>query len=378
MKFIIERNKLIKLLGKLISCVSINPKNLILSNVLLSIKNNFLFFVVTNLDIEVNYKLYISSENILESGSITVNIKKLYDLCKTFSNVNELYFKTYKNQIKIYNNRIILYLSILDVRDFPILNKNQFNFIKKFVISSILFKNIINSLYFSIGNNDIHFYLNGMLVEYFNGYYYFVTTDSYRISIYKLSNNFCINKNNNNFYFILSKKLILELSKFFSFLNDDKMVIISIDKNIIKICFDNFIIYSNLIDGIFPDYRSIICNTNNFNYIKINIDKFKDSLLRSLIISSYSFNFVTLTFNKNILYIYSNNTFNDELNEKISINYLKNKFKVNLNVKFILDILNSIKDSSKIRFFFKDNNSIIKIDNYKNKNIIYMVMPIKL
>ncbi len=378
MKFIIEKNKLVKLLSKLISCVSTNNKNLILSNVLLLIKNKKLFFTVTNLDIEVNYSLNLSYKYIFREGEITVNIKKLYDLCRTFSSKSLLYFEYYKNIIKIYNKKSILYLSTLDVIDFPILNKNQFNFNYNFTISSILFKNIINSIYFSIGNNDVHYYLNGMLIEYFNNYYYFVTTDSYRISIYKLFNNFCINNKNDNFFFILSKKLVFELCKFFNFLKDDKKVNINFDKNVVKICFDNFIIYSNLIDGIFPDYRSILDYTKNYNYVNIDIDKLKNSLLRSLIISSYSFNFVTLTLNKNILNVYSNNTFNDELKENITVNYLGNKLKINLNVKFILDILNTIKNSSKIRFFFKDCKSIIKIDSCKSKYIIYMLMPIKL
>ncbi len=378
MKFVIERDKLVKLLSKLISCVSINNKNLILSNVLLFVKNKKLFFTVTNLDIEVNYSLCLSYKNIFKEGGITVNIKKLYDLCKTFSSRSLLYFKNYKNVIKIYNNESILYLSTLSIIDFPILNKDQFNFSYNFTISSILLKDIFNSIYFSIGNNDVHYYLNGILIEYYNNYYYFVTTDSYRISIYKLFNNFCINNKNSNFFFILSKKLVFELCKFFSFIKDDKKVNINFNKNIVKICFDNFIIYSNLIDGIFPDYRSILNCTKNYNCVKINVSKFKDSLLRSFIISSYSFNFVTLTFNKNILYIYSNNNFNDELKEKIIIDYLGNKLKINLNVKFILDILNVINNSSYIRFFFKDCNSIVKIDSSKSNYIVYMLMPIKL
>ncbi len=381
MKFIIKKKKLIKLLSKFNSFVSINPKNPILSNILLSLNKNFLFLTVTNLDIEIGYKLFLSKKNILNKGDITVNIRKLYDICKTFPKDSDLLFKLYNNKIKIFCLNSVLCLSILPSSDFPILNKNQFNFKYKFIIFSFLFKDIVNSIYFSIGNNDIHCYLNGMLIEYINDTFYFVTTDSYRLSIYKVCNNsnLIINFNKNNFFFILPKKLVVELYKLLDLFNENKKIILEINENIIKISFENFIIYSSLIDGDFPDYKKILYLTkSNYNYIDLNIKDFRNSLLRSSIISSYSFNYVTLTLKKNILKIYSNNTFSDEIKDIICVNYIGNSFKINLNVKFILDILNVIKNSLKIRFYFKNSDSIIKIDDTKNKYIIYMVMPINL
>ncbi len=380
MKFIIKKKKLIKLLSKFNSCISNNSKNPILSNILLSLYKNILNFTITNLDIEITYSLFLPSINIFKTGKVTVNIRKLYDICKTFNEDSDLLFKSYDNKIKIICLKSILYLSILPSKDFPLLNKNQFNFKYKFVVFSYLFKDIVNSIYFSIGNNDIHCYLNGMLVEYINNIFYFVTTDSYRISIYKVYNdNSIINLNKNKFYFILPRKLVIELYKLLDFINKNEKIILEIDKNIIKICFENFIIYSNLIDGEFPNYKQILNLVNNkYNYIDLNIKDFKNALLRSSIISSYSFSYVTLTFKRNILKIYSNNIFSDEIKDIININYIGNYFKINLNVKFILDILNVIKNSLNIRFYFKDSDSIIKIDDIENKYIIYMIMPIKL
>ncbi len=381
MKFIIKKKKLIKFLSKFNSCVSINPKNPILSNILLSLNKNFLFLMVTNLDIEIGYSLFLPSENILDVGDITVNIRKLYDICKTFPENSNLLFKSYNNKIKIFCLNSVLSLSILPSYDFPIINKNQFNFKYKFIIYSYLFKDIISSIYFSIGNNDIHCYLNGMLIEYIDNIFYFVTTDSYRLSIYKIydNNDLIVKYTKSKFNFILPRKLVIELYKLLDLIKDNKKIIFEIDNNIVKINFDNFIIYSSLIDGDFPDYKNVLDLTYNcYNYIDLNIKDFKNSLLRSSIISSYSFNYVTLTFKKDLLKIYSNNTFSDEIKDIIYINNNNDFFKINLNVKFILDILNVIKDSSKIRFYFKNSNSIIKIDDIKNKYIIYMIMPIKL
>ncbi len=379
MKFLIKISKFIKLLSKFNSCISVNNKNPILSNVLLELKNNILLFTITNLDTEISYSLYLNSKYIFKEGMVTVNIRKLYDLCKTFNSKDKILVKLYNKYIKIKFLDINLSLVTLPIKDFPLLNKHNFYFIYKIGIYNYLLKKIIYSIYFSIGNNDLHNCVNGMLIEYYNGYFFFVTSDSYRMSIYKVSDKLinCYNIKE-NFFFILSNKLVLELFKFLDLIDDNEIVFMNINKTLIKINFNNFIIYSGLLNGIFPDYKRLLLITKDFYTLKFDILKLKSSLTRSCIISSYSFNYVTLIFYKNILSIYSNNTFSDEIKENIKINYNGKKVIISLNVKFILDILSIIKDSNEINLCFKNKNSIFKINYNNNKNLSYMIMPIKL
>ncbi len=380
MKFFIKKKKIIKLLGKLNSCITINFKNPILSNILLLLKENCLYLTVTNLDIEINYNIILPKNSILEVGEITVNIRKFYDLCNTFSDESNLLIDVNNNLnlIRIICEKSILTLSGLSTKHFPLLEKNNLIFRYKFVFSINLLRNIIYNISFSISNNDIHNYLNGLLVEFYNNFFFFVTTDSYRLSIYKTADYSYLNIKNYNFNFILSRKLVLALYKFLDFIKIDSNIIFEVNKNLAKITFDNFVIYSSLIDGIFPDYKNILLMTKLYNYLIIDIKSFKSALLRSAIISSYTYSYVTLTFDKHCLKIYSNNSFSDEIIEKIYINYKGKKFKVHLNVKFILDVLNVVKNSSLIRFYFHKHNSVIKINDNKNLNILYIIMPLKL
>ncbi len=377
MKFFIKKEKIFNILSKLNTYISVTNKNIILTYVLVKIDFYTLSFKVTDLDIEINCKINLSKKNIFSIGSFTVNLRNLYELFRTYSNKDIVFLNLYKNRLKLCCLKSVSLLNTLPVLQFPILNKN-FSFCDKFSISSNILKKIIFSIYFSMGSQDIYYYLNGMLIEYNNGFFFFVTTDSYRISIYKLSVKYCtLLDKNKNFSLIISRKLVMELFKFFDFL-DNKKVIFEINFNMIKIIFKDYIIYSSLVNGSFPDYSSIFLSIKNYFFVDLDLVLFKNALLRSSIISNNISNYVSLFFKNNYLILTSDDSNNNEIKEKILINYSGDNINLNLNIKFILDILNTIKDSSKVRIYFKDNKSIIKILNVNNKFVNYMIMPIQL
>ncbi len=377
MKFFIKKKKIFNILSKLNTYINISNKNIILTYVLVKIDFNALSLKVTDLDIEINCKIKLSKKNIFSIGSFTVNLRNLYELFRTYLNEDIIFLNLYKNRLRLCCLNSISLLNTLPVLQFPIINKN-FSFCNKFSISSYILKKIIFSIHFSMGDQDIYYYLNGMLIEYKNGFFFFVTTDSYRISIYKLSiKYFKLLSKKKNFSLIISKKLVVELFKFFDFL-DDKEVIFEVNFNMIRIIFNNYVIYGSLINGSFPDYSNIFLSFEDYFCVDLDLIIFKNALLRSLIISNNISNYVCLFFKNNCLILSSDDSNNNETKEKILIEYSGSNINLNLNIKFILDILNTIKNSSQIRIYFKDNNSIVKILNINDKYVNYMIMPIQL
>ncbi len=375
MNFIIKREKIIILLSKFNTYVSNSSKNPILSNILLILKFNRLDLIVTNLDMEINYSIILSNKEFLKSGSITVNLNKFYELCKSFpknENINIFYSK--KRLVLSCLNSICL-LSTLPVNNFPILNKNIL-FNCNFFINSYILKNIIFNLYLFIGNQDIYYYLNGMLIEFKNDFLYFVATDGYRISTYKLLDKFNYKKKI-FFSVIIPRKLIIELFKLLDLIINEN-IYFYFNNNMIKVIYGNIIIYSSLIDGSFPDYENILYLSKEYFYIDVNIKDFKNSLLRASIINSNLSSYVTLIFYNNFLLIYSNDFNNNEIKEKIFIKYIGKKIEISFNIKYILDIFKSIKKSSEIRIYMKDSSSIVKIIDINNIFLTYMIMPIQL
>ncbi len=375
MHFILKKEKLVNILNKFNTYIIKDSKNIILSNILINLFEKKLHLIVTNLDIEINFFIVLSRKEFIKNGSITVNLYKLYKLCFSYPKEEYIDLNYINNRLCISCLNIKTFLSTLPIDDFPLINK-KIIYNNNISISSIYLKEIISSIYFSMGNQDIYFYLNGMLIEFFDYFLYFVTTDSYRISIYKLLNNF-INITENSFSIIIPRNLVLELLKLLNFINNEN-IFFYFNKNTIKIIFGNFIIYSNLIDGNFPDYKNILFLFKKHIYIDLNILDFKNALIRNSIISNNFSNYVTLNFSKNKLFIYTNDSNNNEIKEYILINYSGKNIEISFNIKYILDILKYINVFSKIRFFLKDSSSIVKIININNILLTYMVMPIQL
>lgn len=375
MHFIIEKKKIVVLLSKFNTYISKSLKNPILSNILLILNINKLIFIVTNLDMEINYSIILSNGEYFKDGSITVNLNRFYELCNSFPKGSIIDINYYKSKLIISCLNSISSLSTLPVNDFPILDKNIF-FSYNFYINSFIFKNIIYNLYLFMGNQDIYYYLNGMLIEFNNNFLYFVTTDGYRISIYKLLDNF-VYKKNIFFCLIIPRKLVIELFKLLDLIND-KNIFFYVNKNMIKIIYGNIVIYSSLIDGSFPDYKNILHLSKKYIYIDINSKNLKDALIRCSIINNNLSSYVTLIFYNNFLLVYSNDFNNNKIKEKIFINYNGNKIKISFNIKYILDIFKSIKDNLNIRFYIKDSLSITKIVDINNIFLTYMVMPVQL
>ncbi len=366
-----------KPLSRLSSYLSISSKKPILSNVLINLKNNLLVFTVTNLNIEMNFFVNLSCNQVIRSGLTTVNIHKLYDLCKTFLDSSNLLFFLFNKRLRISCLNSKFYLSTLPVDDFPIFDR-KFKYKYKLSINIELFKKIIDAIYFSISDQDVHFYLNGMLFDYRINFFT-VTTDSYRMSIYKLPfDDIFLDNIKNNFSFILPKKLVLELSRFLNIIDNKKKIFLFVGSNKVKIFFSKFKIYSNLIDGTFPDYKYILSSTKQYCYIDLDFLNFKNSIIRSSVVMDNTYNYVTFYIKKNLFKVVSNNFYNDEVIEKLIISYNGRSLEISFNVKYILDIVCSIKKSSLIRFFFRDKLSIAKFVDLNNKFVNYMVMPVKL
>ncbi len=377
MKFIVEKEKVIKQLSKLSNYLSSSVKNPILSNILLFINLKTLFFVVTDLNIEIKFSINLIKKDILKSGSITVNAVKLYEICNSFPKNSKLIISLKKKKLRISYLNSNVFLSTISSKHFPFIIK-KFKYKYKFLVSSCLLKEIISSIYFAIGSQDIYYYLNGILIEYKNNNFYFVATDGHRMSVYKLISNFSflLNKKN-NFSVIISRKFIFELLKILTSISIENDVLFKISDYSIKLYFGGFIMYSRLINGSFPDYKNIYL-FKNYECIVLDVFDFKNALLRSSIINDFLYNYVTFYIKKNILCVFSVNNNNDEIKESLFIDYHGLELEISFNVKYLLDILNSIKKSSKINFYFKNSYSIVKINSVDNIYIDHMIMPIKI
>ncbi|WP_343188228.1 DNA polymerase III subunit beta [Buchnera aphidicola (Ceratoglyphina bambusae)] len=366
MKFIIEQKKILKILKKNNSIIVKNYNNPILENIFIKLNKKKLILISNNVETELITKTYVDHQ--FSSGETTISGKKLFNICKSFSEHSKILFSLKKKIMKINIETVVFKLSTLPSSEYP--KFNSLKKYKKFTISQKYFKKIIQKSYFCIAKNDARHYLNGLYFIFNKKFIRAVSTDGYRMAI---STILLKNVNFKNNSIIITKTGILEMLKLLKE-NDEKIYILINNYNL-RIYTKKIIFTTKLIEGNFPNYKNLIIKKPEI-ILEINLKIFKKALNRISILSDSSFYGIQFHVKKNVMKIISKNEENESAKEKILIKQKHPKnIKFNLNSKYLLNILQNI-NSEKIHFLLNKKISIIQIKEKNNNLNIYIIMPL--
>ncbi|VAX76189.1 DNA polymerase III subunit beta [Buchnera aphidicola] len=369
MEFKIKKNDFLDPLKKINRIITKNVVFPILENIIIKINEKVLKLTSSNLDIELNAYIKKKLFILYNPGRIIVSGKKILNICRNISNNEELYFRVINKQIYIKVKKSLFKINLIKNTKFPIFKK--FCSIKKFSISQKILKEMILSVYFSIANNDIRTSLNGILIEYQDNFLYGVTTDGHRLSMYKTP----LQLNITYFNIIVSKKSILEIHKLLE-LSKNKDIQIKIKKNYASFKLHNILLTTKLLHGNFPNYKDVILSQSTHR-ILVPREKLRESLLKISVLCNTTFKGVYLEFSKNQLTIKSKNQEDEESSDSFYINNKYEKISFFINVFYLLDVLNAL-NINLINFIFNIPISCIQIQSEMKKEILYIIMPLKL
>jgi DNA polymerase-3 subunit beta len=245
MKFNIKNTILIKHLQKINRLLTKNTSFPILENILIIIKDGVLSLTATNLEIELISHITISNNNI--SGATTISGRKLLDICRNSSESSNIKMHLKNNKMHIISHNSIYILTTLPADNFP--NHSDFHYISEFYICSNILKKMIEKTQFSMGKQDVRYYLNGMFLEKKGTLLYAVATDGYRLGIARTS----LKENIIPFSIVIPRKGIIELYRLLN--TQPQLIRVLIGKNNIRIHIDKLIFTTQLIEGEYPDYK---------------------------------------------------------------------------------------------------------------------------
>ncbi|MGD6858737.1 MAG: DNA polymerase III subunit beta [Enterobacteriaceae bacterium] len=364
MKLIIKNEVLLNLLKKTIHTGFTNTNNKILNYLIFKVKNNKLFILSSNLEVEMMVSVDLKEFN--KDGKSAILAKKIIYICRNFPKNSNILIKSDTNKVLVYSKNMRYSLNTMEVDDFPRIKfENKYY---KYSISEKFLKKAINLLKFVAPDNDVRNYLNGILIEKINNILYITATDGHRLATYKILTD-CLNNINS---IIIPKKTVIEIQYL---LEKDKEVNLLISNKFIKLKIRNYYITSKLINGKFPNYHHLL-NKKYKKNIKIESNSFRNSLSRISILVDDKLRLIKIKIKKNKLKITTNNSIQEKAEEIIKIKNKKNfSIEIGVNIDYILDIVNVLK-CKKIKFSFNDNISSLKIENMENKNICYILMPI--
>lgn len=339
----------------------------ILSNVLIEKNNNQLSMLATDLEIQI--KVVTEITNGSSNFSITVAAKKIVDICRAFNDKAIISLEANDNQLQVKSAKSRFNLQTLPAQDFPTIQTSvdADNHIK---IAQKTLKNLISMVQYAMAQQDIRYYLNGMLLVLEDSKITVVATDGHRLCLAADVLPVTASKQE----IIIPRKTIIELTKLLSDTDDE--LIITIYKNQIKFDIGNIQLISKVIDGKFPDYNRVIPTTHT-NILTANRLPLQQALQRAAILSNEKFRGVRLVLSQNELKIVCNNNEQEEAQDEIEVDYQGDPLDIGFNVSYLLDALNHL-NTEKIHCHFGDASSSMLMTVPDNANYKYVIMPMRI
>lgn len=338
----------------------------ILSNVLLKIQDDILHLIATDLEIELQARTAL--ESVAVSGAITVPARKLFDIVKALPETM-IHFTLDNEQLILACERSRFKLSVLKAEDFPNVQGNLAE--SDFQISQSIFKTLLENVYFSMAQQDVRYYLNGIYLMKSSDQLKVVATDGHRLAFSK----HLLSLDAQDMACILPRKAVLEFLRILQ--HSDELVSVGFDDNHFRIRGEDYLLITKLIDGAFPDYQQVIPK-NTSKQIIIEKDLIKHSLSRIAVLSNEKYHGVKFHFENNQLNIEAHNSEHEEAFEQISIDYAFEPFEIGFNVSYLMEAINALPNGD-IIFSMQDANTPLQIEsNSEDNHALYVIMPMRI
>ena len=370
MKLEFNRDELLKPLTHVCSVVERRQSSPILSNLLVKVADQQLSMMGTDLEVEMIAKATVTPD---AEGEFTIPARKFFDICSALPEGASLSVNVGSDKAVIRSGRSRYTLATLPANEFP--QSDEVTSQCEISLSQISLKNLIEQTQFSMAQQDVRYYLNGLLLDMHSDTLRSVATDGHRLAVAELKQDLGIS---DNIQIIVPRKGVGELLKLLDDSNDP--AILHIGSNHIKVILPDMVFTSKLIEGKFPDYNQVIPASNHSELI-VSRETLRQAFARASVLSNEKYRGMRLTLSRNLLKATIHNPEQEEAEEEIEVTYDADDFEIGFNVAYFLDVLSTLKTDT-VSIMFKDANSSCLItgvgSNDEQTSSKYVIMPMRL
>ena len=366
MELIIERSRLLPILQVVIGVVERRQPLPILGNILLAASADKIQITASDMEVELITTTAIKADG---KGEITLPARKLLDICRALPDAAEIKVKVSGDKAQILSGKSRFTLSTLPPHEYPIIDMHDAS--AEFSISQEALKDLLEKTAFSMAQQDVRYYLNGLLLELSSNGIRAVATDGHRLALREIDISMNIKE---KLQIIVPRKGVMELIKHLEQKSDE--VKVKISNNHIRVMFADHVFTSKLIDGKFPDYDRVVPEISE-NAVIADRETLRQSLTRASILSNEKYRGVRILLEKNKLRALAHNPEQEEAEEEVEVEYDGQDMEIGFNVSYLLDALAIIK-TPKVRITVKDPNSSCLLLPSDDNRCKYVVMPMRL
>lgn len=366
MKLQVGRNELLAALSAVIGVVERRQTLPVLSNFLMETRDDELIVTGTDLEIELEARARVQN---LSPGRATLPARKLFDICRGLPEGAEIQIDVTGDKALLKSGRSRYSLSCLKADEFPAMGRLAEG--RELAITRKQLRNLIERTQFAMAQQDVRYYLNGLLLEITPKRVRCVATDGHRLAMSEViaETGFA-----ENLQVIVPRKAVLELMRLLDV--SDEIVKVRLGAGQVQVDVDVVRMTSKLIDGRFPDYERVIPESGD-KRLQADRELVKRALARTAILSNEKFRGVRLTLEDGKLMLQTHNPEHEEAEEDLEVQFSGSQLEIGFNVNYLLDALGAL-GSSEFVMELKNSDSSGLIYAADDSSSKYVVMPMRL
>lgn len=366
MQFAIDREALLKPLQQVVGVIERRQTLPVLANFLVQAGEGKVAFSGTDLEVEM---IASTEARDVTEGTTTIPARKLFDIVRALPDGVAIKVELSGERVQLQAGRSRFTLATLPPGEFPTVD--EIEVVDRISLPEGTLKSLMDHTAFAMANQDVRYYLNGMLLELDGGSLRCVATDGHRLAMAETE---VATGADSKRQVIIPRKGISELAGLFE--NSDNEVELQLGRNHVRVSRGDVVFTSKLIDGRFPDYDAVI-PIGADQTVELPREELRMALQRASILSNERYRGVKLEVTPNTLRIVAHNPDQEEATEELEADTPVEDLSVGFNVGYLLEALGTLQHET-VRLNLRDAQSSCLIQGKDDEHVRHVVMPLRL
>ncbi|MEO9090527.1 MAG: DNA polymerase III subunit beta [Rhodanobacter sp.] len=366
MQFSIQREALLKPLQQVVGVVERRQTLPVLANLLCKVNGDMVSLTGTDLEVEMVATTVVEKP---ADGEITIPARKLFDIVRALPDGARVDLKLNGDRVALNAGRSRFTLTTLPASEFPTVD--QIEVVEKVSLPEEVLRDLMERTSFAMANQDVRYYLNGMLLDLQEHTLRCVATDGHRLAMKETELQSTVSTRRQ---IIIPRKGVNELIGLLE--SGDGEVELEFGRNHLRVRRGSVTFTSKLIDGRFPDYEAVI-PLGADKSATLDREVLRGALQRAAILSNEKYRGVRLELSPGKLRIVAHNPEQEEAVEEVEADTHVSDLAVGFNVGYLLDALAALR-GDKARLSLRDAQSSCLVQEQDNEHSRHVIMPLRL
>ena len=366
MRFTLQREAFLKPLAQVVNVVERRQTLPVLANFLVQVQDNQLSLTGTDLEVEMVARTAVDDA---QDGETTIPARKLFEIVRALPDGSRVTVSQSGEKVTVQAGRSRFTLATLPANDFPSVDEVEAT--ERIGVPEAGLKELIERTAFAMAQQDVRYYLNGLLFDLRDATLRCVATDGHRLALCEAGLD---GGSGSKRQIIVPRKGVQELQRLLE--GGERTLELELGKGHIRVKRDDVTFTSKLIDGKFPDYEAVI-PIGADREVRIERESLRAALQRTAILSNEKYRGVRLEVSPDLLKISAHNPEQEEAQEEVEAQTRVEDLAIGFNVNYLLDALASLRDEFVVLQLRYANSSAL-VRGADSEHCRHVVMPLRL